>query len=231
MDEEIIYNKIYARANANGIVTHIFSEAFETPLETDVCIDETNTDRHGAQKYPVRDENGFYNYEIRKRVLYERDKTADYAKRQAAELNAAYIPSAEASMRALFKKLLYDARALDDEEKLAVSGLAEGWKAGVHEVGELCNYAGQTYECYTAHSNAEYPDITPDNPQTFANFWRPLHGKSVETARPWAKPQYGTTDMYKAGEYMVYTDGKVYKCLSDTVYSPEEYAQAWEVQA
>ena len=58
---------------------------------------------------------------------------------------------------------------------------------------------------------------------------RPLHGKSVATARQWVKPQYGTTDMYHAGEYMVYTDGKVYRCLSDTPYSPEEYAAAWEV--
>lgn len=35
--------------------------------------------------------------------------------------------------------------------------------------------------------------------------------------------------MYHAGECMVYTDGNTYKCLSDTVYSPEEYGQAWEV--
>ena len=34
-------NKIYARANAAGIVTYIFSQAFDTPLETDVCIDDT----------------------------------------------------------------------------------------------------------------------------------------------------------------------------------------------
>lgn len=32
------------------------------------------------------------------------------------------------------------------------------------------------------------------------------------------------------GEYMVYTNGKIYKCLSDTVYSPEEYAAHWEIQ-
>lgn len=81
-------NKIYARANAAGIVTYIFSQAFDTPLETDVCIDETNTDRHGAQKYPVMDENGFYNYEIRRKVLYERDKTADYARLKADELRS-----------------------------------------------------------------------------------------------------------------------------------------------
>lgn len=42
-------------------------------------------------------------------------------------------------------------------------------------------------------------------------------------------PMYGTTDMYLTGEYMVYTDGQMYKCLSNTSYSPEEYAQAWQI--
>lgn len=27
---------------------------------------------------------------------------------------------------------------------------------------------------------------------------------------------------------MTYTDGKVYKCLADTAYSPTDYAQVWE---
>lgn len=35
-------------------------------------------------------------------------------------------------------------------------------------------------------------------------------------------------DMYHTGEYMIWTDGEFYKCISDTVYSPEEYAAAWE---
>ena len=88
MEEEIMYNKIYARANADGIVVHIFSQAFETPLETDVCIDETNTDRHGAQKYPVMDENGIFNYEVKNGVFQERDKTADYTNLAADELRS-----------------------------------------------------------------------------------------------------------------------------------------------
>lgn len=41
----------------------------------------------------------------------------------------------------------------------------------------------------------------------------------------------GAHDMYKVGECMIWTDGEVYKCLSDTAYSPEEYAQDWEVVA
>lgn len=32
----------------------------------------------------------------------------------------------------------------------------------------------------------------------------------------------------KAGEYMIYTDGITYRCLSDTNFSPEEYPEAWE---
>lgn len=88
MEKEIIYNKIYARADENGVVTHIFSEVFETPLETDVCIDETNTDRHAAQKYPVMDENGIFNYEVKNGVFQERDKTADYTNLAADELRS-----------------------------------------------------------------------------------------------------------------------------------------------
>ena len=73
-------NKVYARANENGIVTHIFSEAFESPLSSDICIDSNNTERHGAQNYKVVDDNGIYNYEIKNKVLCKRDKTEDLNK-------------------------------------------------------------------------------------------------------------------------------------------------------
>ena len=74
------YNKIYARVNENGIVVDIFSEAFKTPTENDVCINATNTDRHGAQRYEVYDINGIANYAIVNGVLVERDKSAELAK-------------------------------------------------------------------------------------------------------------------------------------------------------
>ena len=171
-------------------------------------------------------------------------------KKQEEALSSQYIPSESASIKALFRSIS-KTQELNDETKLSVSGLYDTWKTGKYEVGDIRNYAGQTWECIQAHDNSVYPDITPDNPQTWHTFWKPLHGKSAATARPWVKPQFGTTDMYLAGEYMIYTDGKKqfgttdmylageymiytdgkrYKCLSDTVYSPEEYAQAWEVQ-
>ena len=81
MEEGYIeYNKIYAHADESGTVTDIFSEAFETPDENDVCIDETNTDRHGAQRYQVYDEHGIANYAIVNGVLVERDKSAELAR-------------------------------------------------------------------------------------------------------------------------------------------------------
>ena len=231
MEEEIIYNKIYARANESGIVTHIFSEAFETPLKTDVCIDRTNTDRHGAQRYSVADEDGIFNYELKSGALKERDKAADLAKLKADELNAVYIPSESASLTAFAKAYMQENPPQGVAMKLSVAGLYDTWVLGKYAVGDIRNHAGQTWECHQAHDNAVYPDINPDNPETWANFWRPLHGTSKETARPWVKPWAGTTDMYRTGEYMIWTDGKIYKCLGDTVYSPEEYPPIWEVQA
>ena len=78
--ENFLYNKIYARTDSAGKVIHVFSQAFEEPKESDVCIDETNFDRHGAQKYPVTDENGYYNYIILNGKLSARDKTKDFEK-------------------------------------------------------------------------------------------------------------------------------------------------------
>lgn len=80
MEEYIEYNKIYAHTDESGKVTDIFSEAFKTPAENDICINSTNTDRHGAQHYQVYDENGIANYAIENGVLVERDKTDEIAK-------------------------------------------------------------------------------------------------------------------------------------------------------
>ena len=114
-----------------------------------------------------------------------------------------------------------------DDQRIRASGLYADWTLGSYQVGDIRNAQNQTWECFQAHDTTIYPDIQPDNAAWYT-FWRPLHGKSPETARPWVAPQ-GAHDMYKAGEYMVYTDGATYRCLSDTVYTPEEYAQAWEV--
>ena len=114
-----------------------------------------------------------------------------------------------------------------DDKRIRASGLYEDWVEGSYQVGDISNSNGQTWECFQAHDPEITPGIVPGDPAWFT-FWRPLHGKSPETARPFV-PVMGAHDMYRAGEYMIYTDGQTYRCKSDTNYSPEEYAQAWEV--
>ena len=137
------------------------------------------------------------------------------------------IYAALASAIYLAKQRLGD--VTDDDARIRASGLYADWAAGSYQVGDIRNAKDQTWECFQAHDNGTYPDITPDDPAWFT-FWRPLHGKTPETARPWVAPQ-GAHDMYRAGEYMVFTDGKVYRCLSDTNFSPTDYPQAWEEAA
>ena len=80
MEEYIEYNKIYAHADESGKVTDIYSEAFKKPAENDVCINATNTERHGAQRYQVYDEHGIANYAIVNGTLVARDKTAELSR-------------------------------------------------------------------------------------------------------------------------------------------------------
>lgn len=145
---------------------------------------------------------------------------------RSAYLNRLHIPTAEASAVALMRSILPTVPLADDTQKLTVSGLYDDWTAGSYAVGDIRNAMGQTWECFQAHDNAVYPDIAPDN-AAWLTFWRPLHGTSPETARPFVTV-HGAHDMYRAGEYMTY-EGQLYRCVSDTSYSPTDQTQAWEV--
>lgn len=144
---------------------------------------------------------------------------------EQAALTARYIPSEAQSAAAVGRLVLAQMAGLDDDARIRVSGLYELWIAGTYEVGDIRNHGGQTWECFQAHDCAVYPDIKPGGAAWFT-FWRPLHGKSPETARPFV-PVQGAHDMYKIGEYAVFEDA-LYRCAQDTAYSPADYAPAWE---
>lgn len=95
-----------------------------------------------------------------------------------------------------------------------------------HEVGEVATHpeTGYPYECMTAYDGSVQQDWTIDN----RTLWKPWHSRKKEYALPWESPT-GAHDMYKAGEYIVWTDGLIYRCKEDTNFSPSEYAQAWEI--
>lgn len=144
-----------------------------------------------------------------------------------------YIPTPEESAQAVARMSL--ASITDQDTKLKVSGLYPDWAPGSYQVGDIYNtHQGgelgpewdQTWEVGQGYNSAEHPDIVPGN-SAWHTFNHPLHGKSPETARPWVKPSYGTTDTYKVGEYMIWTDGDIYTPTRETNYSPEEYAPDW----
>lgn len=94
-----------------------------------------------------------------------------------------------------------------------------------HEVGEVATHpeTGYPYECMTAYDGTVQQDWTIDN----RTLWKPWHSRKKEYALPWEQPT-GAHDMYKTGEYMIWSDGKVKHCLEDTNFSPAEYPQVWE---
>ena len=94
-----------------------------------------------------------------------------------------------------------------------------------HEAGEVALHPDTGYpkECMTAYDGTVQQDWTIDN----RTLWKPWHSRKPEYALPWEAPT-GAHDMYKAGEYMIWTDNKVYLCKQDTNFSPDEYPDDWE---
>ena len=115
-----------------------------------------------------------------------------------------------------------------DDKRLRAAGLYPEWTPGVYKPGDICNAAGQTWECFQAYDSAVYPDIKPGE-SAWYTFHRPLHGTSPETARPFV-PVQGAHDIYRAGEYMIF-DGTLYRCKQNTNFSPADYPSAWETLA
>lgn len=98
---------------------------------------------------------------------------------------------------------------------------------GTYHVGDIRRHpeTEQPFKCILEYDATVQTTWTLDTP----TLWIPYHGISKDTAYPWKAPT-GAHDMYKVGEYMTYTDGQIYKCLQDTVYSPTDYKQAWQEQ-
>ena len=159
--------------------------------------------------------------------IYRADGSIEVAELANPRTSSPTKFSQSKSVTYVLRQLLNGVSIETDDQKIRASGLYEKWAGGSYSVGDIRNANNQTWECFQAHNTADNPDIIPDNPAWFT-FWRPLHGKSLETARFFV-PVQGSHDMYRSGEYMIYTDGLIYKCLSDTNFSPDEYAQAWEV--
>ena len=97
------------------------------------------------------------------------------------------------------------------------------WEPGAHAKDNVRMHKGIPYKCEQAHDSTGNPAW---NPADASALWTQYHGTSRETARAWVQPQ-GAHDMYRAGEWMIWTDGLAYPCISDTTFTPVEWPGAW----
>lgn len=137
------------------------------------------------------------------------------------------------TMRAIGRLAARQARTQAKEatanEVIDLGPLLEPWKAGTAEspidyaAGDVRTYNGQPWKCVQAHDHHGELGWEPGT----VSMWGAYHATDAHHALPWAKPT-GAHDMYKTGQYMIWTDGKTYRCIQNTDRSPDEVAQAWE---
>lgn len=134
----------------------------------------------------------------------------------------------EEGLLELNRSILAEKLAGTEDKTLAIACMAffEPWTPGKYAVGDMRTDPATGYprECMTAHDSTVNTDWTIKT----ASIWKPYHSRKKEYALPWEAPT-GAHDIYKAGEYMIWTDYKVYRCKMDTNFSPVDYPGAWEV--
>lgn len=115
-------------------------------------------------------------------------------------------------------------------EIVDLENLIPDWKKegkngdGQQNVGDIWRYEGQVVKCCQAHNTNNNPDIKPDN----LTFFVPYHTTDPYKAKFFVRPIHAESAYY-IGECCLWGDGYVYRCTVDgTVYSPDEYKQAWE---
>lgn len=117
-------------------------------------------------------------------------------------------------------------QTLEDKTLLiAVKGYFEKWTPNIYKVGDVrLNENGIPYECIMAHDSL----VNTTWDISVRTLWKPYHSRKKEYALPFEMPT-GAHDIYKVGEYCIFNDVNIYKCIQDTNFSPMDYAQAWEI--
>lgn len=124
----------------------------------------------------------------------------------------------------------------DDTAKVNEAvNLIKPWKPGTMESPivytaktDLRTHNGIPYRCAQTHTHHGEADWEPG---AAPSLWVQYHGTSLETARPFVQPT-GAHDVYRLGEYTIWTDDQVYTPATDNMaYSPGDYPQGWTLVA
>lgn len=114
---------------------------------------------------------------------------------------------------------------LTDEQAEMVTNIHPSWSAGTdYEVGKRVQYDGKLYRCVQAHTS----QVGWEPPATPALWVRTAQEGEIPV---WVQPT-GAQDAYNKGDRVHYPSATdpVYESLIDAnVYSPEAYAQGWQL--
>ena len=221
----------YAEAAAHFVDGAVFTL-------TDEFGDSYEWHDHGVDGAITDNRDGTITAIMGKNNTAEQDAQDEAAKaREAAETLAGQpISTAEdaSAVRAQIESI-YASADMDADGRISNRNLAPLWKPGNHKTGEVFRtVAGdslgpeweQVWKVYQNYDNSVYPDVAPGE-SAWLTFNIPYHGTTPETALPFV-PGQPAHAIYRSGEYMVFTDGYVYRCKKDTTYSPIEQPDAWE---
>lgn len=131
-----------------------------------------------------------------------------------------------AALRRIKREAIAAAPTADPDDVIADAALLRPWTPGDYAAGDVRVQDGYPYKCCQAHDSTDNPDW---DPATNRALWVPYHATTAKWALPYAAPT-GAHDAYRDGEYMVWTDGQIYRCNTDnTVWGPDTLPGAWEV--
>lgn len=131
-----------------------------------------------------------------------------------------------AALRRIKREAIAAAPTADPDDVIADAALLQPWVPGNYTTGDVRVQNSYPYKCCQAHDSTDNPDW---DPATNRALWVPYHATTAKWALPYAAPT-GAHDAYQDGEYMIWTDGQIYRCNTDnTVWGPDTLPGAWEV--
>ena len=131
-----------------------------------------------------------------------------------------------AALRRIKREAIAAAPTAAPDDVIADAALLRPWTPGDYAAGDVRVQDGYPYKCCQAHDSSNNPDW---DPVTQRALWVPYHAKTAKWALPYVAPT-GAHDAYQTGEYMIWSDGQIYRCNTDnTVWGPDVLPDAWEV--
>ena len=131
-----------------------------------------------------------------------------------------------AALRRIKREAIAAAPTAAPDDVIADAALLRPWTPGDYAAGDVRVQDGYPYKCCQAHDSTDNPDW---DPATNRALWVPYHATTAKWALPYVAPS-GAHDAYQTGEYMIWSDGQIYRCNTDnTVWEPDTLPGAWEV--